>query len=57
MSFHNKVKESFKRAKDDVEGVKNELAFTLKRIAKIEEVLTKMAIEGTAIKGFRKRKK
>ncbi len=36
---------SFKRAKEDVEGVKNELAFALKRIAKLEEVLNRMAIE------------
>lgn len=45
MTFHHKVKESFKRAKDDVEGVKNELAFALKRIARIEELLTKQAIQ------------
>jgi len=45
MSFHHKVKESFQKAKEDVEGVKNELAFALKRIAKIEELLNKQAIE------------
>lgn len=46
MKFEHTVKESFKRAKDDIEGVKNELAFALKRIAKIEEILNKQAIKG-----------
>jgi hypothetical protein len=30
------IKESFGKVKEDVEGIKNELAFALKRIAKIE---------------------
>lgn len=47
MGFEHKVKESFKRAKDDAEGIKNEVAFLVKRIAKIEEVLNKMAIQGS----------
>lgn len=42
------LKHSFKRAKEDVEGVKNELAFALRRIAKIEELLTKQAIEAVS---------
>jgi hypothetical protein len=46
MSFHHAVKSSFKKAKEDVEGVKNELAFALKRIAKIEELLNRQALEG-----------
>lgn len=45
MSFEKKVKISFKKAKDDVEGLKNELAFALKRIAHIEENLNRRAIE------------
>ena len=39
------IKTSFRRAKEDVEGVKNELAFALKRIAKIEEALNRQTIE------------
>jgi len=38
------LKASFQKAKDDVEGVKNELAFALRRIAKIEELLIKQTI-------------
>ena len=48
MSFEKKVKMSFKKAKDDVEGLKNELAFALKRIAHIEENLNRRAIEEIA---------
>jgi len=40
-----KIKEAFGKVKDDIEGVKNELAFALKRIAKIEDTLNKEAIE------------
>ena len=40
------LKASFQKAKDDVEGVKNELAFALRRIAKIEELLIKQAVSG-----------
>jgi len=50
MVNEEKVKEAFKKAKDDVEGVKNELAFALRRIAKIEEILNKKAIEEIARK-------
>lgn len=46
MTFEHVVKESFKRAKEDAEGIKNEVAFLAKRIAKIEEMLNKMSIEG-----------
>ena len=46
MGFENKVIESFKKVKEDSEGIKNELAFALKRIAKIEEVLNRQALEG-----------
>jgi len=42
------VKEGFAKVKEDMEGIKNELAFSLRRIAKIEEVLTKMSIMGVA---------
>jgi uncharacterized protein YwgA len=46
MGFKEKVQESFKKAKEDAEGIKNELAFMVKRVAKIEEVLNKLAING-----------
>jgi hypothetical protein len=36
---------AFGKVKEDTEGIKNEIAFALKRIAKLEEVLTKLAIE------------
>ena len=46
MSSEQRIKEAFGKVKEDVEGVKNELAFTLKRIAKIEELLTKQVVLG-----------
>lgn len=55
MSFEYKVKESFKKAREDAEGIKNELAFALRRIAKIEEMLTKQALIGVS-KSFKKKK-
>jgi hypothetical protein len=45
MHIEHKIRSSFKKAKEDVEGVKNELAFALRRIAKIEELLNKQALE------------
>ena len=45
MAFEEKVVESFKKAKEDAEGIKNELAFALKRIARIEEMLNRQAIQ------------
>ncbi len=57
MSFEDKVKAGFGKAKEDVEGVKNELAFALKRIAKLEEVLTKMAIQNPNLIHPKKKKK
>ena len=47
MGFEHKVKISFKKAKEDAEGIKNEVAFLVKRIARIEEVLNKMAVQGS----------
>ena len=49
MSQEDRIKAGFGKAKADVEGVKNELAFALKRIAKLEEILTKRAIEGISM--------
>jgi hypothetical protein len=57
MSFEQKIKTSFKKAKDDIEGVKNELAFALKRIAHIEESLNRKAIEEIARQTSKKAKK
>jgi hypothetical protein len=56
MANEEKIREGFKKAKNDVEGVKNELAFALRRIAKIEEILNKRMIEEIA-KKFDKKKK
>ncbi len=54
MAFVHKVKESFKKAKEDTEGIKNEVAFLTKRIAKIEEVLNKMSVEGRMVSNKKK---
>jgi hypothetical protein len=51
------LKNSFRKAKEDVEGVKNELAFALKRIAKIEDLLTRQAIEQTSKRKIKKNSK
>lgn len=56
MVDESRLKEAFAKVKEDVEGVKNELAFTLKRVAKIEEILTKQAVLGM-INSDRKNKK
>ncbi len=45
MIHEGKVKEGFKKAKEDMEGVKNELAFALRRIAKIEEAINRQMIQ------------
>jgi hypothetical protein len=55
MTFEKIVKTSFKKAKEDAEGIKNELAFALKRIAKIEEMLNKQAI-GSMITSQKKKR-
>lgn len=54
MVNEEKVREGFRKAKEDVEGLKNEVAFALRRIAKIEEVLNKKALEKVS-KGFDKK--
>ena len=55
MGFEENIITSFKKAKEDAEGVKNELAFALRRIAKIEEVLNRQALEKIS-KGFKNKK-
>ena len=54
MVSEEKIRAGFKKAKEDVEGVKNELAFTLKRIAKIEEAMNKQMIQEIA-RSFKKK--
>lgn len=55
MASEARLKEAFGKVKEDTEGIKNELAFALKRIAKIEEVLTKQAVERPFLKIKKKR--
>jgi hypothetical protein len=55
MGFEENIITSFKKAKEDAEGIKNELAFALRRIAKIEEVLNRQALEKIS-KGFKNKK-
>jgi len=49
------IKASFKRVKEDMEGLKNEVAFALKRIAQLENMLIKKSITAPARKGKRKK--
>jgi hypothetical protein len=56
MVNEEKIKIGFAKVKEDTEGIKNELAFALKRIAKIEELLTKQAVENVSSKNKRKAK-
>ena len=45
MAHEERIKNAFAKVKEDTEGIKNELAFALKRIAKLEDALTKTAVE------------
>lgn len=49
------LKQSFQKVKEDMEGVKDELAFALRRIAKIEEAMNKK-IMGDIVANARKSK-
>ena len=40
-----KLKRAFGKVKEDMEGLKNETAFLVRRIAKIEEILNKQALQ------------
>jgi len=55
MGFEENIITSFKKAKEYAEGIKNELAFALRRIAKIEEVLNRQALEKIS-NGFKNKK-
>ncbi|MDP1728931.1 MAG: hypothetical protein Q8L27_01870 [archaeon] len=50
-----KLKTAFGKVKEDTEGIKNELAFALRRIAKIEEMLTKQEVLGNNTTSKKKR--
>ncbi len=56
MVSEERVKAGFQRVKEDMEGMKNELAFALRRVAKIEEILTKMAIQKAIARSSKKKK-
>ena len=40
-----KLKHAFGKVKEDMEGLKNEIAFLVKRIAKIEDTMNKQALQ------------
>ena len=40
-----RLTQAFAKVKEDMEGLKNEIAFLLKRIAKIEETLNRQALQ------------
>lgn len=56
MANEERLKQAFAKVKEDTEGIKNELAFALKRIAKLEDLITKKAVESIS-KPKRKSKK
>jgi hypothetical protein len=45
MSSERRLKEAFSKVKEDMETMKNEVAFLVKRIAKIEESMHKSSLE------------
>ncbi len=45
MSPEDRVKLAFSKVKEDVEGVKDELAFALRRLAKLESIVIKQEID------------
>lgn len=59
MASDEKIKQAFGKVKEDVEGVKDEMAFVLKRVANIESLLIKRQIQGqsSSEKRSKKRKK
>lgn len=57
MANEERIKKAFARVKEDTEGIKNELAFALKRIAKLEDLITKNAVESIARKKSSRKKK
>ena len=57
MADEERIKNAFAKVKEDTEGIKNELAFALKRIAKLEDIITKQAVESVYKIPSRKSKK
>ena len=55
MANEERIKSAFAKVKEDTEGIKNELAFALRRIAKIEEVLNRQALQKIS-KSFKSQK-
>lgn len=45
MANEEKLKQAFGKVKEDIEGLKDSLAFALKRISKIESAINEKAIE------------
>jgi len=56
MGIEENLKTSFAKVKEDVEGVKDELAFAMKRISHVETMLSRKAIDDIS-KGKSKSKK
>jgi len=57
MGIEQNLKESFKKVKEDIEGVKDELAFAMKRISHMETMLSRKAISEVSKSGKKKGKK
>lgn len=57
MVSNEKIKHAFSKVKEDVEGVKDELAFALKRLAKLESIVIKQEIDKPFSESSGKRKK
>jgi len=59
MSFEDNVKLSFQKTKEDAEGIKDELAFALKRIAHLENLLNQRELieVSSELKKSKKKKK
>ena len=57
MGIEENIKESFKKVKEEIEGVKDELAFAMKRISHIETMLTNKEIKEMAKPEKKKGKK
>lgn len=57
MGIEENLKASFVKVKEDVEGVKDELAFAMKRISHIETMLSRKEITEMSSSGKKSRKK
>ena len=57
MGIEENLKASFAKVKEDVEGVKDELAFAMKRISHMETMINRKAIREMSKPGKKKGKK